>query len=568
MEYIIIPIILLLILAIVGLMMRRKHTTIIAQLENEKLQIQNNPINEEISKVKSLNMNGETEEMFERWRNSWDEVIDVHMTKIDSLLFDAEDQINRLRFKKATLIEREIEDYIRKCEKDKDKILEELNELIGSEEKNRIEIEQLKEYYRSARKTLLAHQHSFGVALPALEQKLEVFVQKFEEFDVLTSEGNYLQAREIVISLNNESQQTFEYINDVPTILTELQVKLPGAIQELRNGQREMEEEQSYYLHHLELTEALDKLEVEFASLKEELAELKLTSVKPRVAEINEEIDHFYDLLEKEVIAKNYVDQNCERLLGSITNVISSTRLVSDEATFVQQSYHLNEKDAEIPKAALKQLEALQRRYDLLAMRVSEEKSAYSSLQEELIEISEELERIHEEQGHLSNTMKKLRIDENKARTQVDNLKKTLQETDRLLNKANIPGIPEEMDARLDEAAEHIYVVMQSLQEVPLNMGTVHNNLNAATLCVEDVHAKAHELIENVMLIERIIQYGNRHRATNPKLNARLKEAEEAFHQFRYAKALEEAGTAVEEMEPGALKRIEAIVAEEAFRKS
>jgi len=566
MEYIIIPVILLLILAIVGFMMRRKHTTIISKLENEKSQIQNNPINEEISKVKSLNMNGETEEMFERWRNSWDEVIDVHMTKIDSLLFDAEDQINRLRFNKATLIEREIEDYIKKCEQDKDKILEELNELIGSEEKNRIEIEQLKEYYRSARKTLLAHQHSFGVALPALEKKLETFVQKFEEFDVLTSEGNYLQAREIVIGLNQESQQTFEYINDVPTILTELQVKLPGAVQELRSGQREMEE-QSYYLQHLELTEELNKFEEEFVALKSELAELNLNVVKPRVTDINEEIDHFYDLLEKEVIAKNYVDQNCDRLLSSITNVISSTKLVSDEATFVQQSYCLNEKDAEIPKAALKQLEALQRRYDLLAMRVREEKSAYSSLQEELIEISDELERIHEEQGHLSNTMKKLRIDENKARTQVEKLKKTLQETDRLLNKANIPGIPEEMDARLDEAAEHIYLVMQSLQEVPLNMGTVHNNLNAATLCVEDVKAKSHELIENVMLIERIIQYGNRHRATNPKLNSRLKEAEGSFNQFRYSKALEEAGTAVEEMEPGALKRIQELVAEETMSK-
>ncbi|OXS73729.1 septation ring formation regulator EzrA [Lysinibacillus sp. KCTC 33748] len=566
MEYIIIPVILLLILAIVGFMMRRKHTTIIAKLENEKSQIQNNPINEEISKVKSLNMNGETEEMFERWRNSWDEVIDVHMTKIDSLLFDAEDQINRLRFNKATLIEREIEDYIKKCEQDKDKILEELNELIGSEEKNRIEIEQLKEYYRSARKTLLAHQHSFGVALPALEKKLETFVQKFEEFDMLTSEGNYLQAREIVIGLNQESQQTFEYINDVPAILTELQVKLPGAVQELRSGQREMED-QSYYLQHLELTEELNKFEEEFVTLKSELAELNLNVVKPRVTDINEEIDHFYDLLEKEVIAKNYVDQNCDRLLSSITNVISSTRLVSDEATFVQQSYRLNEKDAEIPKAALKQLEALQRRYDLLAMRVREEKSAYSSLQEELIEISEELERIHEEQGHLSNTMKKLRIDENKARMQVESLKKTLQETDRLLNKANIPGIPEEMDARLDEAAEHIYLVMQSLQEVPLNMGTVHNNLNAATLCVEDVKTKSRELIENVMLIERIIQYGNRHRATNPKLNSRLKEAEGSFNQFRYSKALEEAGTAVEEMEPGALKRIQELVAEETISK-
>lgn len=566
MEYIIIPIILLLILVIVGFTMRRKHTAIIEQLENEKLQIQNNPINEEISKVKSLNMNGETEEMFERWRNSWDEVIDVHMTKIDSLLFDAEDQINHLRFKKATLIEREIEDYIVKCEQDKNKILEELNELIGSEEKNRIEIEQLKEYYRSARKTLLAHQHSFGVALPALEQRLEVFVQKFEEFDVLTKDGNYLQAREIVINLNNESQETFNYINDVPTLLTELQVKLPGAIQELRSGQREMEE-QSYYLHHLELTEALDALEKEFVTLKGELAQLNLAVVKPRVVEINEEIDNFYDLLEKEVIAKNYVDQNCDRLFGSISNVISSTKVVSDEASYVQQSYHLNEKDVEIPKVALKRLEVLQRRYELLTMRVADEKSAYSSLQEELMEISEELERIHEEQERLSNTMKNLRIDEHKARAKVEELKKMLQETDRILNKANMPGIPKEMDARLDEAAEHIYVVIQSLQEVPLNMGVVHSNLAATELCIEEVHAKAREMIENVMLIERIIQYGNRHRATNPKLNERLTEAEEAFHQFRYTKALEDAGTAVEEMEPGALKRIQEMVSEELFSR-
>ncbi len=32
--------------------------------------------------------------------------------------------------------------------------------------------------------------------------------------------------------------------------------------------------------------------------------------------------------------------------------------------------------------------------------------------------------------------------------------------------------------------------------------------------------------------------------------------------QFRYAKALEEAATAVEEMEPGAMKRIEELVKE------
>ena len=40
-------------------------------------------------------------------------------------------------------------------------------------------------------------------------------------------------------------------------------------------------------------------------------------------------------------------------------------------------------------------------------------------------------------------------------------LKRLLQDTERLLGRANIPGIPEEMDARLEEAAEQIFVVVQ-----------------------------------------------------------------------------------------------------------
>ena len=96
--------------------------------------------------------------------------MDVHIIKIDSMLFDAEEYIDRFKFKKASMIEKEIEEYIDKCEQIKNEILSELEELIGSEEKNRIEMEQLKEYYRSARKTLLAHQYSFGPALDYLEK--------------------------------------------------------------------------------------------------------------------------------------------------------------------------------------------------------------------------------------------------------------------------------------------------------------------------------------------------------------------------------------------------------------
>ncbi|RUL56436.1 MULTISPECIES: septation ring formation regulator EzrA [Lysinibacillus] len=566
MKYIIIVVIVLLALFIGGLVIRRKHNVVIQRLEKEKMEIQHYPIFEELTKVKALNMNGQTEEMFEHWRNMWTEVIDVHVIKIDSMLFDAEEYIDRFKFKKASMIEREIEEYIAKCEQNKAQILNELDELIGSEEKNRIEVEHLKDQYRAARKTLLAHQHSFGPALGALEKKVEQFVPKFEQYDALTVEGNYLQAREIVLALNNEASDLFHLLNEVPSLLTHIQTKIPTAIHELRNGQREMEE-QAYYLRHLELTEYLNKIEKELDILKEQLANLEIEIVEPRIYEINDEIDHYYDLLEKEVIAKNYVDRNCESTFSILSEVLHTTREVGNEAIYVQNSYHLTDKEAEIPKIGLKQLEIIQKRYELLLARVHEEKSAYSSLQEELIEISEEIERIQEEQEQFSNRLKNLRIDENKARAQLDNLKRLLQETDRQLNKANIPGVPEEMDARLEEAEEQLFIVMQSLQEVPLNMQLVQSNLQNAKHCIQEVNRHAKEMIENVMLIEHMIQYGNRYRATNTRVHELLLDAEEAFKQYRYIKALEDAAAAVEQAEPGAIKRIEELVQEELYAR-
>ncbi|MEK4084847.1 septation ring formation regulator [Paenisporosarcina quisquiliarum] len=565
MKYIIPAVIILLVIAIFAFIIRRKHNAEIERLEHEKHQIQNKPILEEMTKVKQLNMNGQTEEMFERWRNAWTEVMDVHMPKIDVLLFDAEESIDRFIFPKATKIEKEIQTLISLCDKKMSEILTELEELIGSEEKNRIEMEQLKEQHRAARKTLLAHQYSFGEAVKALEQKLESFIPQFEEFDRLTDTGNYLSARELVITVQDDGQKFFPKLHDIPTVLSEIQHKIPAIIHELRNGQKEMEEG-SYYLQHLEMNKKLDSIETELVELKQAIIELNVGKTISRVEELKDELDTFYDLLEKEVIAKKYVDQYKEQTGTRLREVTSVTRAVSEEAAYVQQSYRLPEKEAEIPQSCLKELEELEKKYELLSSRVEEEQSAYSSLQEELNEIAEEIDRLYEEQDRFANRLKNLRIDENSAREKLDELKDMLHDTDRMLQKANIPGIPEDMDVRLEEAEEHIYVAMQSLQEVPLNMSLVDNYLEKAEACMEEVHNRAKEMLENVLLTERIIQYGNRYRASHPEIHARLLEAEEAFRQLRYSKALEDAATAVEEVEPGALKKIDALVKEDAWR--
>ncbi|GKV54607.1 septation ring formation regulator EzrA [Sporosarcina sp. NCCP-2222] len=561
MKYFIIPILLLIVLITIAFLFRRKHIGEIKRLENEKMQIQNKPIFEEMMKVKQLNMTGETEEKFERWRNEWTEVIDVHMPNIDSMLFDAEDMVDRFKFKKATQTEKDIQEKIRYCDKRKNEILDELNELIGSEEKNRIEIEKLKEQYRTARKTLLAHQHSFGVAIESLEQELESFNPKFEEYDQLTDNGNYLLAREIVINLSAKGERLSELIHDIPSLLVEVQNKIPSAIRELRNGTREMEE-QYYNLQHLELPKQLTAIETKLDEIMAKVKLLDIDTVKQQVQEMNDQIDSFYDALENEVIGKQYVDSHYEKVSAELESMTRMTRDISNEAVYVQQSYRLEEDEAKIPQTAVKRLEALQKRFSTLAFMFEEQGSAYTTLQQELKSIADEMEQIAEEQENFANRIKNLRIDENNVRTKLADLSRELQAADRKLHKANIPGIPDEMDARLEEAEEQIFLVSQSLQEVPLNMALAESYLKNAEKAVHDVNEKVDQMLENVMLIELIIQYGNRFRASNPIVHARLLDAEESFRQFRYAKALEEAATAVEEMEPGAMKRIEEMLKE------
>ena len=70
-----------------------------------------------MQKVKQLNMNGQTEEHFERWRNEWDEIVTGQLPDLEELLLDTEEYIDKYRFKKAKAVQIEIEKVLTNTEK-------------------------------------------------------------------------------------------------------------------------------------------------------------------------------------------------------------------------------------------------------------------------------------------------------------------------------------------------------------------------------------------------------------------------------------------------------------------
>ncbi|MEH7176510.1 septation ring formation regulator EzrA [Neobacillus vireti] len=559
MKFIIGFIILLLALFVLGYFIKKKYFKEMDRLEAWKIDLFNRPILDEMSKVKQLNMTGQTEELFEGWRNQWDDIVTVKLPDLEEMLFDAEEYIDKYRFKKAKGIQRDINDKLLATENEINKIVEELHELVGSEEKNRIEIEQLKELYRETKKTLLAHRHSFGKSEKYLETQLDDVTKKFHEFDEKTELGNYLEARELVLSIHDQLITIKNNMDLIPQLLIECQSLIPSQLSDIQDGYREMNEK-GYYLNHLQLEQEIESLRENLTKFLGFIEETKIEEAQEGIGEVKERIDILFDLLEKEVNAKHFILQNEKGMSGLLTSVLEEHDHLSSEVKHVQESYHLTDSDFEIQRHLESQLSTVTKHYEILMEKINLNETALTALCEELKDIKMHIEMIQEEQESFGLKLQALRKDEFEARETLRDLTKKVGETIRLVSKSNIPGLPEDYKYLFEDTNESIQNVKQQLQEKPLNVSALNQYLEIAVLTVEKLSNSTMELIENVILAEKAIQYGNRYRSQYPSIAKGLGDAEHAFRHYEYQEALEQAAASLESIDPGALKKIKATV--------
>ena len=556
MQYVIAGIILILIVFLIGFISRKKYYAEIDRYEAWKIDIMNKPVSDELSRVKQLNMTGQTEELFDGWRQGWDEIVAVQLPDVEELLFDAEEYTDKFRFNKTKEVLSRIDQVLTDTEKKIEQILNELNELVGSEEKNREEIQALQEEFRNSKKQLLAYRHTYGQTAKHMEAVLDKLSEQINQFNELTEQGNYLDAREIVLSLAEEMKIVAYKMETVPKLITDFENVLPSQLSELEAGYVEMKE-QGYTLDHIEVDKEVASLKETLQHFNKSLEELQVEEVEAGIQEIKVKVENLYDLLEKEVHAKHFVEQYRDQTTEGLIKAKEDNDDIQSEVSIVKQGYHLHDADLSTPSEIDKKIIQLSKRHEILMHKEETNATAFSNLSDELKEIRSGLEELNQQQSEFSVYLQNLRKDELATREKIQELKKKVAEASRMISKSNVPGLPADYKDLLDEVHRKIEQVNASLTEKPLNMKFIQETLLDAEDTVDHFYTKTGGLIENVLLSEKIIQYGNRYRSKYSSVREGLQTAEEAFRQYDYRKALEEAATTIEKVEPGALKKIE-----------
>lgn len=556
MEYVIGAILAVIVLIIVGLLLRKRLYDSVDYYESWKLDIMNRNVASELAKVKELNLEGETKEKFEQWKNKWETILTVELGKVEELLYDTENAADRYSFPAAKKCMKQMEEILHAVEKKIETILAELNELLEIEQSNREEVEQLEPKLNELRKILSQNRYQYDRADVRFEVEFDEIQKELTLYKELVAEGNYIQSTEVVDQVKKRLEALQQELEEFPALYKLCRQGLPTQLDELYKGLNEMKAE-GYWIDHLDLEKEIKEFQAQLIDLVHTLEKESTDKVKEMVPEIEERVKEMYLLLEKEALAKNFVESKMPSYERALENFEVQFLHTKSEVAQLKQAYYFEDSDLEKYMSLEKMVTQLQEQLKTFAQKVEKNNSAHSKLRTELEQGFQQLEKIVEEHQDFKSRIQNLRKDEVEARAQLQSMSDDIFKTNRKLRNSNLPGVPNFIWSMIEEATEKNELVLQALDNQPLDILEVQKSLAEAKSSVMSAIENTNMMLEQAYLTEQVIQYANRYRSSYPSLAAKLLEAEQLFRKAEYELALENAANAIEEIEPGALKKIE-----------
>ena len=558
MEYIIGAILAIIVIITVGLILRKRLYDGVDYYEAWKLDIMNRNVAAELSKMKDLNMEGATQESFNTWKDEWDQILTEELATIEELLYDTEKAADKFSFPTAKKHMKDMESILLATEQKIETILADIQSLLETVEANSQTMEELEPQLVELRKLISQNRYQFSKADVRFESAIDEVKEIMNTYNELVEQGEYISSTEQVDLAQNRLENIKTEMDEFPALYKKCKNELPTELNELTNGINEIVEE-GYSVNQTDLIVEIGHFQTRLLEAVQTLEKEGTEDVKPFVTELEERIKEIYDQLEIEAIAKNFVETKFPNYVRTLESFETTFEKTKEEVSVLKQAYHFEESDLEKYMTLEKLVTKIRQKLEDLESKITENTLTHSVIRSELEEALAELEQVAEEHETFKKSIANLRKDELEARNQLQQMNEDIYKLNRKLRGSNLPGIPNFIWSLMEEATDKNNKVLIALEQEPLDMIEVQQSLAEAKSAVNHTIDNTDKMMDQAYLTEQVIQYANRYRSSFPELASALEEAERLFRKAEYELALENAAKAVEEIEPGALKRIEQV---------
>lgn len=554
--------IIIIVLIIVGIMfyLRSNKRKIVEEAEERKLKVQRLPFEENLKQLSELNLKGETRKKYDAFKRDTLDYTNNYLAPVEEKIHDAEIQLDKFQFSGAQSDIDDAHELMDKYEAGYQQQVEDVNEIVSLHKENEQVYEKCKTNYREMKRDVLANRHQFGDAASPLEKRIESFEPELEQYEELKEEGNYVQAHNHIMGLNESMNEVQKYMDEIPELIREAQKELPGQFQDLKYGCRDLKMN-GYDLDHVKIDGTLQNLKTELNFVEPMISRLELDNANDKLEQINDKLDEMYDLIEHEVKAKNEVEETKEQITDELFKAREMNYTLRTEIDYIRENYFINESDVHSIRQHENEIQNLVAVYDEILKEMAKSAVRYSEVKDNLEYLDDHVKVINENQEKLQNHLIQLREDEAEAEDNLLRIQSKKEEVYRRLLASNLTSVPERFIIMKNEIDHEVRETNDQFSERPIHVKQLKDKVAKIVIQMNTFEDEANDVLVNAVYAERLIQYGNRYRKDHNNVDKSLNEAERLFKNNRYKRSIEISEQALESVEPGITKYIEDEVA-------
>ena len=237
---IVVVVILVIVAYLVGILIRKRNDSRIANLEERKQGLFDLPINEEIEEVKKLHLIGQSQTTFREWNQKWVDISTNSFADIENHIFEAENMNDTFHFFKASGEINNIESQLDLVEEDIKSIREALSTLKEQEEKNSARVKHALDLYEELQNSIEENSDNFGSTMSEINKQLKNIEAEFSEFVTLNSSGDPVEASSILDRAEEHTIALGQISEKIPAIVAKLEDDFPDQLDDLESGYRKL----------------------------------------------------------------------------------------------------------------------------------------------------------------------------------------------------------------------------------------------------------------------------------------------------------------------------------------
>ena len=544
---------------VVFILVRRHHakrySDILDELEREKNLIINASILSELSKVESMINSKEIENKYAEWKRRFDDIRNVDIPRLTDEIIELEDSFKTKKSREIEPILAKVELEIYHVKTKANYLLEEIQNLTLSEERNRETVTKLKGSYRNVLNTYRENESMYKLIKTPIELQFETIDKLFSAFEVAMDANAYSEVAKIIKALDDSINNLNVVIEEAPEIILMGARLIPKKMADVSAIYGKMVRE-GYNLDYLAIDYNVNEAEKKIADIFDRLNVLNLEDSILELKTISTYFDNIYSDFDKETLAAKSFGETGSIIASKTNKLLKTAHKLIDGMQEIRSEYEITDEDLKGLNILEVSLRGIAEDYEMIVEDAKKKKHPYSKLNRELDKLSVRLSKLESNLDSILNLVSGYRQDEIRAHEQLDEIKKMLYSSKDKIRSYKLPVVPKKYYVELSEATEALKDMIHELEQKPLNIETLNTRVDTARDLTLKLYKTTSETVKTASMSEHAIVYGNRYRSTNPRVDAGLKKAEVAFFRGEFKSSLENAINALNIVEPGIHERL------------